>query len=86
MAIVAFMIYGIITTPLLNGFTRYVEREADRFAIEQTRRPDVFVSMIQKLGDINLAEFEPSVFIELFLYDHPPIGKRIAFAKTFQFD
>ena len=83
MMVVSFMLYGLVTTPISNGFTRYIEREADRFAIEQTRKPEVFISMIQKLGETNLAEFEPSPFIEMFLYDHPPIGKRIAFAKSF---
>jgi len=67
----------------LNGFSRMIEREADRFSIEKTKKPAVFVSMIKKLGEMNLAEFEPDRWIEWLLYDHPPIGKRIAFAEGF---
>lgn len=82
----AFMVYNLATGPVLNGYSRWIEREADRFSIETTRRPTVFISMMQKLGEMNLAESEPSRFIEWFLYDHPPIGKRIAFARGFKYD
>jgi len=83
MVLGVFMLFGIGTSPILNGFSRAVEVEADRFAIETTAKPKVFISMIQKLGEMNLAEFTPSRFIEWFLYDHPPIAKRIAFARGF---
>jgi len=79
----AFMLFGIVTGPILNGYSRRIEREADRFSIETTRKPKVFITMMQKLGEMNLADFDPSPFIEWFLYDHPPIGKRIAFALGF---
>jgi STE24 endopeptidase len=75
-----------LTAPLLNGFSRLIERDADRFALERTRAPQVFVSMIRKLGEMNLADFTPGLLTELFLYDHPPIAKRISFAQQFQFD
>ena len=84
MVLSAFMLFGIGTGPMLNGYSRAIERAADRFAIETTGKPKAFISMMQKLGEMNLAEFEPSPFIEWFLYDHPPIAKRIAFARGFE--
>ena len=42
--------------------------------------------MMEKLAAKNLAELNPSQFIELMLYDHPPIGKRIEFALNFKKD
>jgi len=40
--------------------------------------------MMQKLGEKNLADFSPSRWVEIFLYDHPPIAKRIRMARVFQ--
>ena len=63
-----------------TGALRIIEREADEFCLEKSQKPEAFISMMTKLGEMNLAEFSPSRFIEIFFYDHPPIGKRIAFA------
>ncbi len=75
--------FSFITTPLLNALSRYAEREADRFSITMTDKPKDFISMIQKLGEMSLAEFEPGWLKEMFFYDHPPIGKRIKFAQKY---
>ena len=83
--LLCFSLFVFLTAPAINGYSRHIERLADKFAIQQTRNPAGFVSMIQKLGQMNLAEFEPNKFIEIFLYDHPPIAKRIAYAKQFRF-
>jgi Zn-dependent protease with chaperone function len=37
---------------------------------------------MQKLADQNLAEREPSKFIEYIFHSHPSIGKRIAAAES----
>lgn len=75
---------GFLLLPLQNGFSRVLERQADRFALEATRATEAFVSMMQKLGEKNLADFSPSRWVEIFLYDHPPIAKRICMARVFQ--
>ncbi len=75
---------GFVLLPLQNGFSRVLERQADRFALEATRATEAFVSMMQKLGEKNLADFSPSRWVEIFLYDHPPIAKRIRMARVFQ--
>ena len=75
-------VVGLIILPLQNGFSRLLERAADTGAIRATGNKAAFISMITKLGKKNLADFTPSRLSELFLYDHPPIGKRITFAQT----
>jgi len=72
--------FGLVFTPLTNATSRMFERQADRYSIEKTGKPNEFVSMINKIAQLNLAEVDPNIFIEIFLYDHPPIKKRIALA------
>jgi len=78
-----FVIFGFLTTPLLNGYSRFIEKKADQFSIEITKKPLDFISTMNKLGKMNLSEINPSRTVEIFFYDHPPINKRIAFAKSF---
>ena len=79
-----FFFFALIMMPVQNGLNRAFEREADRFALEITGNPDAFISMMGKLGDQNLADREPNRLIEIFLYAHPPIGKRLKAAEEFK--
>ena len=74
---------GLMVMPLTNGFSRMIEKDADRFSIESTNNPQGFISMMNKLAQLNLAELEPNKFIEFFFYDHPTMKKRIQFAQHY---
>ncbi len=74
---------GLILLPLNNAFLRFIERQADLFALKATNDTESFISMMRRLGEKNFADFTPSKVAEFFLYDHPPIGKRIDLAKKF---
>ncbi|MFH1622647.1 MAG: M48 family metallopeptidase [Candidatus Omnitrophota bacterium] len=76
-------ILSFIVLPFQNGFSKYLERNADVGSIKATNKPKDFISMISRLGVKNLADFSPNKVVELFLYDHPPISKRIVLAKQF---
>ncbi len=80
------ILLGFIILPLQNGFSRYLERRADLFSLNLTKDKASFISMMEKLGKMNLADFSPGRFIEIWLYDHPPIAKRIKFAQDFKFE
>ncbi len=80
-----FIVYGIITMPISPAFSRHMERQADRFALEMTQNKEAFISTMDKLAYINLADPNPSPVIEFLLYDHPPISKRIKFAQEYEF-
>jgi STE24 endopeptidase len=73
-------VVSLVFLPVVNGFSRRLERSADEFALQSTRNPRAFISMMSKLGRQNLAEFEPNRLIELLLFSHPPIKKRIEHA------
>ncbi|MDD5269956.1 MAG: M48 family metallopeptidase [Candidatus Omnitrophica bacterium] len=79
-----FTFFALLMMPIQNGISRAFERQADRFALEITQHPDAFVSMMNKLGDQNLSDKEPGRLEEIFLYDHPPIGKRVKMAEAFK--
>jgi len=76
-------IFSFIVLPFQNSFSRYLERGADLGSIRATNNPKDFIAMISRLGRKNLADFSPSRIAELFIYDHPPISKRIDLAKRF---
>ncbi len=79
--VLAFMLLGFLTLPLINGYSRLLEVKADAFSLKTTQRIDSFISMMRKLGTLNFSEFNPNPFIEIFIFDHPPINKRIKFAE-----
>lgn len=75
---------GLIMLPAINGFSRSLEKRADWFCLEKTRDPESFISLMTKLGELNLADFCPPPAVEWLLYDHPPIAKRIKLAEGFK--
>ncbi len=70
--------YMVVTMPLSNAYSRWRESLADDYALRLTRNADAFVGAMVKLANQNLAEVDPERWVELLLYSHPPIGKRIA--------
>ncbi len=78
------LFFGLLALPLQNGFIRYLETKADVYSLITTKTPEAFIAMMEKLARINLAELEPSKFMEIMFYDHPPIVKRIQLAKKYK--
>ncbi|HXV28147.1 MAG TPA: M48 family metallopeptidase, partial [bacterium] len=77
-----FYAVSLILMPLQNGFSRWLERGADRFALQACPERDIFISCMEKLGQVNLANPNPHPVYEWFFYDHPSIHKRIQMAKN----
>jgi STE24 endopeptidase len=76
-----FSLLSLVISPLQNAFTRKLETEADTYALKLTKLNEAFISAMQKLTQQNLSDPEPSKFIEIMLYDHPPVAKRIKLAS-----
>ena len=79
---------GLAALPVANGWSRHVEHSADRFALETLGEgagpgPAAFIGAMERLATLNLAERDPHPVEEFFLYSHPPIGRRIAYARQF---
>ena len=75
--------FGLLTLPLTNAFSRWREREADRYALESTRKPAAFASAMTRIANQNLAEVDPEPWVEFLLYSHPALEKRIRMARQF---
>ncbi|HEX7358830.1 MAG TPA: M48 family metallopeptidase, partial [Ignavibacteriaceae bacterium] len=77
------MIIGLIQSPIGNILSRKYEYQADRYAIESTRKPKSFINTLEKLTDQNLGDREPHPFVEWFFYSHPSIKNRINAINNF---
>jgi STE24 endopeptidase len=74
-------LYGLITMPLENGFSRWRERRADEYALSLTHNGVAYASALRRLANQNLADTDPEAWVEWLLYSHPALGKRIAMAE-----
>jgi len=72
---------SLLFSPLKNLFSRCLEEAADTFALKITGMPKAFISCMKKLADQNLSDTSPGRIVEILLYDHPPIMKRIKKAE-----
>jgi STE24 endopeptidase len=77
-------VLGFVLLPALNAFSRYNERQADRYAFKSIASVVPFISSMNKLAEQNLAERSPSKWIEWFFHSHPAISRRVAAAEQWQ--
>jgi len=73
---------GLAATPITAAWSRRLEREADASALEVTRAPGAFVSAMERLGQLNLAERRPNRLKELLFATHPSLEERIAVGRA----
>jgi STE24 endopeptidase len=74
------MTLSLIVLPGVNYFSRRLETQADLYALDVTGDALTFVSSMEKLADINLANKAPNKIIEFIFYSHPSVEKRIKLA------
>jgi|KBSSwiS6_1023812.scaffolds.fasta_scaffold00661_2 STE24 endopeptidase len=75
-------ILSVALMPALNAFSRFNERQADRYAFKSIASVDPFISSMNKLAGQNLAERTPSKWVEILFHSHPAISKRVEAAKA----
>ena len=75
---------SLVLLPLVNSYSRAMERQADAYALRSIASSTSFISSMEKLAELNLAERQPHPWIEFVFHSHPSIRKRIAFAERFQ--
>src|SRR6202050_5748641 len=73
---------SLLLMPALNAYSRYNERQADRYAFESITSVEPFISSMNKLAQQNLAERTPSKWVEVLFHSHPAISKRVAAAEA----
>lgn len=75
-------VLSFLVLPLLNAYSRYNERQADRYAFQSIATVAPFISAMNKLAEQNLAERSPSQVVEWFFHSHPAISRRVAAAEA----
>jgi len=63
---------SVLLMPAMNAYSRFNERQADRYAFESIVSVEPFISAMNKLAEQNLAERTPSEWIELLFTRTPP--------------
>jgi len=74
-------VLSFLLLPAMNAYSRYNERQADRYAFKSISSVEPFISSMNKLADQNLAERTPSTWVEWFFHSHPAISRRVAAAE-----
>jgi STE24 endopeptidase len=77
-------VLSLLVLPALNAYSRFNERQADRYAFKSIASVGPFISSMNKLADQNLAERSPSKWVEWFFHSHPAISKRVEAAQAWR--
>src|SRR6266481_4265091 len=75
-------VLSFLLMPALNAYSRFNERQADRYCFRSVASVEPFISSMNKLADQNLAEKTPSRWVEWLFHSHPAIAKRVAAAEA----
>src|SRR5580704_12882880 len=75
-------VLSFLLMPALNAYSRFNERQADRYCFQSIASVEPFISSMNKLADQNLAEKTPSRWVEWLLHSHPAVGRRVAAAEV----
>jgi STE24 endopeptidase len=68
-------IFGFVTTPIMNSYTRTQEYEADMYGLNTSRQPDGFAQAAIHLGEYR--KMSPGPAEEWIFFDHPSGHNRI---------
>jgi len=82
--ILLFSAYFLIIAPIALAFSRYNEREADRFGLEITRNNRAGATGFVKLQQENLGVPRPHILVKLWRASHPTLGERIDFCNEYR--
>jgi STE24 endopeptidase len=81
LALLVVSLLSFAVSPLENAVSRGYEHAADVYGLQITGIPAAAVRAFQKLASESLSEPNPSPVVRFFLYDHPTLSERIAFAE-----
>jgi STE24 endopeptidase len=75
-------VLSFLVLPALNAYSRFNERQADRYAFQSIKSVKPFITSMNRLAEQNLAERTPSKWVEWFFHSHPAISKRVEAAEA----
>ncbi|HEX6879173.1 MAG TPA: M48 family metallopeptidase [Terriglobales bacterium] len=73
---------SLVLLPAMNAYSRFNERQADRYAWSNVASVEPFITAMNKLSEQNLSERTPPRWIEVLFHSHPAVSKRIAAAEA----
>jgi STE24 endopeptidase len=76
-------LFSFAIAPAALAFSRYHEREADRFCLELTHDNHDAATAFVALQQRNLAIPRPGLAYKIFRASHPPIGERVDFINHY---
>jgi STE24 endopeptidase len=81
-------VFSFLGNPLLNAISRHYEHQADQYGLEVTHglTPDsgqVAAQSFQILGEVDLADPDPSQLDVFLFHSHPSIPDRVQFSLTY---
>jgi Zn-dependent protease with chaperone function len=81
-------LFFFLAEPATNTFSRYQEHQADVYGLEVIHGlvPDsseTAAEAFQTLGEVDLADPNPSAFIKVWLLSHPSLADRLTFAREY---
>lgn len=77
-------VLSILLMPAMNAYSRFNERQADRYAFKTIRSVQPFITSMNKLAAQNLAERTPARWVEWLFHSHPAISRRVAAAEAWK--
>lgn len=77
-------VYGLVTMPISNAYSRWREVRADTYALDATRQPQAFANAMTRLANQNLADADPEPWVVWLFHSHPPIRHRLAHASAWE--
>jgi STE24 endopeptidase len=73
-----------LSMPVVNGISRFFERQADQVSLDLARQPDAFITAEKRLAIDNVGNVAPLPFSVWFFGSHPPPVERIRMAEQWR--
>ena len=68
-------LFGLLTLPIFNSFSRTLETQADIYSLRTENRPDALSSSLVKTAEYRYPR--PNRIEEIIFYDHPSVDARV---------
>jgi STE24 endopeptidase len=82
--ILTFMVslFGLVTLPVSNTFSRTLESDADHYSLRTENRPDALATALVKTAEYRYPR--PNAVEEFIFYDHPSVERRVRDAMNWK--
>ena len=84
MPVLLFMVslFGLLSLPIFNAFSRTLETQADAYSLRTENRPDALSTALVKTAEYRYPR--PGKLEEIIFYDHPSVERRVRTAMEWK--